>query len=152
MEPALHLGLRRGGLPNLLLLFAFRSLRSHRKISKAILLGSRLSAAHEGIHNVIHVLNKGQLEGILGGDLVLVHQLHAFGVELPQGGSDTRHGHSQSVALHLKLQMPTATRSPDLPKTQNNNQHVAACWMHLRRSSSSARRARMNCTRADVLG
>ena len=31
------------------------------------------AAAHEGVHDVIHVLDERQLEGIFRGDLVLIH-------------------------------------------------------------------------------
>mmetsp|Transcript_42854 Transcript_42854/g.126967 ORF Transcript_42854/g.126967 Transcript_42854/m.126967 type:complete len:782 (+) Transcript_42854:170-2515(+) len=42
-----------------------------------------LLPAHEGVDDVLHVLDEGQVEGILHRDLVLVDELDALGVEVP---------------------------------------------------------------------
>mmetsp|Transcript_62544 Transcript_62544/g.177625 ORF Transcript_62544/g.177625 Transcript_62544/m.177625 type:complete len:204 (-) Transcript_62544:7-618(-) len=51
-----------------------------------------LAATHEGVDDVVHVVNQMQVEGVLGRDLILVHHLHAFGVEVAQGRAAARPG------------------------------------------------------------
>mmetsp|Transcript_53944 Transcript_53944/g.157431 ORF Transcript_53944/g.157431 Transcript_53944/m.157431 type:complete len:303 (-) Transcript_53944:47-955(-) len=47
--------------------------------------GLALAAAHEAVHDVVHVIDEVQVEGILGRDLVLIDHLHTFRIQIPQG-------------------------------------------------------------------